>query len=66
MYDSILLHYDSFEYSFRFSYILYYMLADGKHDYVSLGFSIKGWPNLAQDSSSIFIQNHHQWSPPLY
>jgi hypothetical protein len=56
------LHNDSLEYSFKF---FYYILVYGNFAYVSRGFSIKGQPNLAQDSSSIFFQNHHQWFPPL-
>ena len=41
------------------SKFFYYILAYGNFAYVSQGFSIKGQPNLAQDSSSIFFQNHH-------
>ena len=66
------LHNDSLEYSFKFFHILsesskifYYILAYGNFAYVSWGFSIKGRPNLAQDSSSIFFQNHHLWFSPL-
>ena len=55
------LHNDSLEYSFKF---FYYILAYENFAYVSQGFSIKGWPNLAQNSSSIF-QNHHLWFPHL-
>ena len=68
----ILLHNDSLEYSFKFfqipsesSKFFYYILAYGNFAYVSRGFSIKGRPNLAQDSSSIFFQNHHLWFAPL-
>jgi len=67
----ILLHNDSLEYSFKFFHIpsessklFYYILAYGNFAYVSRGFSIKGWPNLVQESSSIFFLNHHQWSLP--
>ena len=64
-----LLHYNSF-YStmthwnilLESSIFFYYILAHEKFAYVSRGFSIKGRPNLAQESSSIFIQNHHQYS----
>jgi hypothetical protein len=66
----ILLHNDSLDYSFKFFHIpsesskfFYYILAYGNFAYVSRGFSIKGRPDLAQDSSSIFFQIHHQSFP---
>src|SRR6266436_8155046 len=59
---STLLHNDSPGNSFIFFQNLVIYLAGGKPAYVSLGFSIKGRPNLAQGKESILILNHHQSS----